>query len=103
LKRNTIAFGTCLYLIFVSPYSDVASALPGIVSERGLYATSLGFCIVLAYALIRLSGIGLKESNNNFGVNKMMLGVSIIILSMYCLKTIDRNFDWKDRLNLFRL
>jgi len=100
LKRNTIAFGICLYLIFVSPYSNVASALPGIVSERGLYAASLGFCIALAYALIRFTGVGLKESNNNFGVNKMMLGVSIIILSMYCLKTIDRNFDWKDRLSL---
>jgi len=100
LRRNTIAFGIGLYLIFVSPYSNVASALPGIVSERGLYAASLGFCIVLAYALLRFTGVGLKQYNDKLGVNKLMLGVSAIILGMYCLKTIDRNFDWKDRLSL---
>jgi tetratricopeptide (TPR) repeat protein len=57
--------------------------------------SSLGFCILLSYLLI--------QSKDRFKVSpNVILGIFVLILSLYSIKTFSRNFDWKDSFTLFR-
>ncbi|MBN4062034.1 DUF1736 domain-containing protein [Bacteroidales bacterium AH-315-I05] len=87
-KKNIIALGILIFLFCILPFSNILYGYTGIVSERALYFASLGFCIAVAYLLIKLP--------------KTLLLASIVVLISLCSwKTITRNFDWKNEKTLF--
>ena len=61
------------------------------MSERFLFMPSLGFCVAISYALVRLS-----QKNR-----KIALGIFIGLGILFSIKTITRNFVWKNDFTLF--
>lgn len=96
LKNKSIAsFSILFYFITFSVASNVLFTVGVLMNERFIYMSSLGFCILLAYWII-VSKDRFKISSN------AALGVFVVVLSLYSVKTFSRNFDWKDSFTLFR-
>lgn len=78
-------------------FANIVKPIMGIVGERFLYASSLGFCIIIAYFIFRLLKLDLTRHNLSY---KYII-VLIIILIPYSAKTISRNKAWKDYFTLY--
>lgn len=105
LRTNpAITFSSFFFLTTLLPVSNLIP-LGTIAQERYLYLPSFGFCLFLAQSLRTIaSQIGCKREG--FGGQKLLsslasLGILFFILVFYSLRTIRRNFDWKDNLTLF--
>ncbi len=94
-KKSIAAYAILFYFITFSIASNVLFTVGVLMNERFIYMSSLGFCILLSYLLI--------QSKDRFKVSpNVILGIFVLILSLYSIKTFSRNFDWKDSFTLFR-
>ena len=103
--KNIFAFGILFYILSLAVASNVLILIGCTMADRFLYIPSLGFCIILAYALFRIFNVkknkipvGLKDL---FIPNKWMILLTMAILIPWGAETIGRNPDWKDNLTLF--
>ncbi|MBK9735403.1 MAG: tetratricopeptide repeat protein [Saprospiraceae bacterium] len=92
-SKQIIAFGAVYFIITLSIVSNIVFPIGTNMSERFMFMPSLGFAIVVGYLLKKY--ILDKFGNRAFFI---LLG---IIISMYCLKTITRNFVWESDFSLF--
>ena len=82
------------------------------MAERFMYIPSLGFCIILAYFIMKFIKVAketktkllaAKENSSQFfSRSRSVLGTVFLILMLYSFKTISRNRDWKDDLTIYR-
>ncbi|HMK24478.1 MAG TPA: tetratricopeptide repeat protein [Chitinophagaceae bacterium] len=105
-KKSIVAFGILFYLITLAPVSNLFFLGGSTMAERFMYIPSLGFCIVLAHFLIKLTKAesvkkGAKNLFQFFSLNKRLFFFVLIICALYCIKTISRNKDWKDDITIF--
>src|SRR5690606_30561774 len=63
-----------------------------LMNDRFMFIPSLGFCLVLAYVLIRV----FKEKSSQ----KILAGVAVFVLAGYSVKTVARSNAWKNDYNL---
>jgi tetratricopeptide (TPR) repeat protein len=84
-----ILFGGTLFLINFIFHSNTIIPLNGNLREHWMYIGSIGFFI---YFIILLEKIK-KE--------KLKIALTIIIFSLYGVRTISRNYDWKDPENFY--
>lgn len=100
-QKHILSFAILYYLISISMFSNIVKPAMGIVAERFVYASSLGFCIVVAYFIFKFMK---KDARLNFissGDRSKLLLPLIIILIPYSAKTISRNTSWKDHMTLY--
>ena len=90
-SKDLVSFGILFFFITFSVASNVLFTVGVLMNERFIYMSSLGFCIILAYLIVRY----VKNP-------KGILTVLIVLLSLYSVRTYTRNFDWKDSFTLFR-
>ncbi|MBS1612954.1 MAG: hypothetical protein JST49_09050, partial [Bacteroidetes bacterium] len=90
-SKDLVSFGILFFFITFSVASNVLFTVGVLMNERFIYMSSLGFCIILAYFIVRY----IKNP-------KGILTVLIVLLSLYSVRTYTRNFDWKDSFTLFR-
>lgn len=100
-KRRThlvLSIGIVYYLVNVVVFTNLVKLAPGIVAERFVYCTSLGFCIVLAYLWTRYGFCpAASTATPAKGVGtKWALPLLLLVLGLYSFKTISRNPDWHD-------
>jgi hypothetical protein len=105
-KKSIVAFGILFYLITLAPVSNLFFLGGATMAERFMYIPSLGFCIVLAHFLIRLTKTesvksGFKNLSGFFALNKRLFFFVFVIGLLYSFKTISRSKDWKDNLTIF--
>jgi protein O-mannosyl-transferase len=101
-KRNILAFAIAYFIITISIFSNIVTPVVGIVAERFMYAASLGFCIVVAYFLLKLSGMPFTQSQARIVKwDSRFITVTAIILALWSIRTITRNPAWKDHLTLY--
>ena len=94
-KKTIPSFAILFYFITFSIASNVLFTVGVLMNERFIYMSSLGFCILLSYLVI--------QSKDRFKLStNAILGIFVVILSLYSYKTFSRNFDWKDSFTLFR-
>ena len=104
--RNMFAFGILFYLLSIAVVANIFLLIGCTMADRFLYIPSLGFCVILVYALFRIFPSG-ENSQKQSGIVQTMLNyrwVSLIILAIlvsYSFKTVTRNRDWKDNVTLF--
>ena len=101
-KRTVLSFSILYFLISISMFSNLVKPAMGIVAERFVYAASLGFCIAVAYLILRLFKL---HNITNIITAKDFAKVSIpllIILIPFSAKTIIRNPDWNTHISLYR-
>jgi tetratricopeptide (TPR) repeat protein len=74
----------------------------GIVGERYMYASSVAFCLALAYGLFILLKKNPKATSFLPKDIKAIIVVLVIILIPYSAKTIVRNKDWDTHMSLYK-
>ncbi len=96
LQKKTIpSFAILFFFVTFSVASNMLFTVGVLMNERFIYMSSLGFCILLAYLFI--------QSKDRFKLSpNIILGAFAVLLTLYSMKTIARNFDWKDSFTLFR-
>lgn len=103
LKKKSIpSFGIIWYLVYVSIIANILIPAAGIVAERFIFGASFGFCMVLAFYLLKISKVRFESASKIFSGNPLFFLLSGIILLLFTGQTISRNNDWKDQLTLFR-
>jgi Flp pilus assembly protein TadD len=102
-KNNIIAFGLWVYFATLSIVSNLLFSIGAFMSERFMYLPSLGFCLIITFLLVRKLPEYLL-SKYNLSPNKIrniVIACFSVIFILYGLKTITRNFNWKDNYTLF--
>jgi protein O-mannosyl-transferase len=98
-EKSILSFGILFYLITISMYASIVKQLPGIVAERFLFLPSIGFCILIAWLLFKITRQNTgSELTTNGGLKVLLL--ALIFLIPYTAKTINRNKDWDSQLSL---
>ncbi|MFC1631249.1 tetratricopeptide repeat protein [Candidatus Omnitrophota bacterium] len=82
--NKLVCFGLLWILTSLGPFSNIIYLSSRPIAEQRLYIPSLGFCLLLALALKRLSNA------------KLTAIITICLLSFYSTTTIIRNRDWRD-------
>jgi len=100
-KNKIISFAILYYLISISIFSNIVAPVAGLIGERLTFTASLGFCIALAYLLLKISKIKADANPNLIKTNKIYLWGIIVIISLYSFKTFSRNTEWKNHITLF--
>lgn len=93
-KDKELSFGILFYLFHLFPLVFLAKAIPGLMGERFLFATSFGFCIILVIGLRYLSDY-LKERRRLAGF------FCVFIMIVYAALSFQRTKVWKNKETLF--
>ena len=92
-KRDPIRFGILYYLLTLSVVSNLVFPIGTHMGERFAFMPSVGFCIIAAECLLRLSQQGRK-----LGLPMAICGA---VLLLYAGKTLSRNPVWESNERLF--
>lgn len=98
-KNKLAAFGICWFLLSLLP---VLNILPqgSVFAERFAYIPSFGFCLLLSLIIYKIPTF--KIINYPAKTRIIISGIIfILITSLYSIRTIIRNFDWKTQESIF--
>ncbi|MFY7668388.1 MAG: tetratricopeptide repeat protein [Crocinitomicaceae bacterium] len=99
MKKSILAVPLSMYFLSIAPGFAFTFLRGGIFAERFLYSAALGFLILLVLLLFNL----LKRWSHHVK-NIELYGIgafTILLTSMYSIKTVTRNSVWKDNYTLF--
>ena len=101
MKKSILAVPLSMYFLSIAPGFAFTFLRGGIFAERFLYSAALGFLILLVLLLFNL----LKRwSHRVKNIELYGIGVfTVLITSLYSIKTITRNLVWKDNYTLFSM
>lgn len=99
LKKHLLGFALMTYIIFALMIGNVLMDIGATMGERLIFHSSIGFCIFIAYFIIKgfdkLSGVALNA-------RKAVLMVMVLVITfLFGCKTWERNWDWKNDVTLF--
>jgi len=100
-KRSPISFGILFFIVAILPFSNFVFPLTGIIAERLLFVPSIGFSIIVAFLIIKLTKTEKTEFDQKKIFYKPLIICSLIIIP-FTLVSISRNDDWKDRPTLYK-
>jgi len=100
-KNKILSFAILFYLISISIFSNLIAPVAGIIAERLVFTASLGFCIALAFMLLKIFKLKPDANINNIKPNQGFMWVVIIFVLLYSFKSFSRNAQWKNNLTLF--
>ena len=101
-EKHIISFGILAYLIAIVIFSNVFKQAMGIVADRFMYFPSLGFTVILAWVILKLSR---TDPRSNYIPGKMIsriVIISLVVLIPYSGKTITRNSQWDNQVKLLK-
>ena len=106
LKKDTIVFSLVIYLLPVILVSNIFFLTRSTAAERFLYIPSLGFAVIVALLLARITKTEIVKQNfYNVATliknNVKLFGLVAVILALYSFKTFTRAAVWKDNITLF--
>ena len=111
MKRSIWGFVIVVFLTCLLPAMAFIWLRGGILAERFLYTATLGFCIAIVFALMKLLKINPEQETNTsdimmtpmqqFSSLKVVPIICLVIAAVYSFMTISRNPAWKDNLTLF--
>lgn len=99
-NKPVLVFGILFYLVTVFPFSNYLIPMNGIVAERFLYAPSIGFVIILTWALFKITRTSV-DTGLAVKWRKSFKYATLAIIIVYSVKTVARNTSWKDSLTLY--
>lgn len=93
-KREVYSYAILFYFITFSIVSNLLFSVSVLMNERLIYMSSIGFCLLIAWLLVK--------AKERFGLPvKAVTGTMVVILLLYSIKTISRNRTWENSLTLF--
>lgn len=100
-RQPILSFGVIFYLVSIAAFSNLIQPLAGVIADRFTYLPSLGYCIIMAYCLIKLFKI-VPDKKKNYNFPNGFLIITFLILMTYSYLTIARNAQWENHLTLMR-
>lgn len=101
-KKNILAFAIAYFIITISIFTNIVTPVVGIVADRFLYAASLGFCIIVAFFLLKLFKIPFTEGGpRKIKWSSAFTGTVAVLLLLGTIRTVARNPAWKDHYTLY--
>lgn len=95
-KGNKIfAFGFGWFFISLFPFSNIVIPISGLLYEHWLYFPLIGISLILAWIFLEF-----LPRLNKF-LQLISIGLIIIFLVFLSVRTILRNFDWKDAITFY--
>ena len=99
LKKSILAVPFSMFFLAVVPGFAFTFLRGGIFAERFLYSAVLGFLMLLVFILFNILN---RWSNHVKNIQLYGIGAfTVLLTSLYSLKTISRNLVWKDNYTLF--
>ncbi len=109
-REPLIAFSILFFSLTFSVVSNLVFPVGTFMSERFVFMPSLGFCLLLAFGIHRLSdyltaretsfsNLQISKSPNQFA--RFAVSVFSIIMLLYSVRTIARNPAWENNFSLF--
>ena len=93
-------FSTLWFLLTLLPVSNIIFLFSRPIAEQRLYLPSLGFCLILAVGINKISHIDVKLLSQN--KLRVLAGlISFFIFAFYSVTTLRRNADWRDPFTLW--
>lgn len=89
-KDKIVSYSIFFYLITLSIVSNIVFPIGTNMSERFVFMPSLGFILLLVYLLHKI-----------VPSKKTFITICLLIITAYSVKTVARNFVWKDDFTLF--
>jgi len=97
INKKLYAFAILIFGITLSIASNLLFPIGAFMNERFIYVSSLGFTLILSYYLLKFAP---HLVENKSKTNSAIAISSIVILSLYSIKTISRNPVWKNNFTL---
>lgn len=102
-KLPLLSFALLFYLGSVSLYSNLAVPLPGMVGERLLLIPSVGFCMLLVFMVSKIAKLNWSDLKLDWNkLSPVFRYVMLCVFVLYSVLSFSRNFNWHDRITLFR-
>ena len=92
-RRNVAGYGFLFYLIAIFPVSNLLFSIGPFMGERFAFIPSIGFILAIVWLILKVA-----EKFNLKKITPYMFG---FVLMLFTVKTISRNFDWKDNFTLY--
>jgi len=97
-KKSIISFSIIFYIATLSVVSNLVFPVGTFMNERFIFISSIGFTIIVAYLLSEKLSLIIK-SNKNY--SNALIGILVVIMLLYSVKSISRNTIWQDDYTLF--
>jgi len=97
-QKNPISYGIWFYLLTLSIVSNIVFPIGTNMAERLLFMPSAGFAIAVAALMYNLT---FKKKITSFKQLYPALGVLIVVVVLFSIKTITRNPAWATNFTLF--
>ncbi len=97
MKKEIIGFAILFFFLTISVVANIFMIIGSSMAERFLYMPSVGFCLILSYFIVKY----LFRPNQEGKISNIGWIISLVILSLYSIKTFSRNKDWKDNITLY--
>lgn len=99
IKKHVLGFACMTYIFFGLMIGNVLMDIGATMGERLIFHSSIGFCIAMAYFMSE--GFD-RLTTLSFNLRKTaLLAIVSVIAVLFCIKTWERNFDWKNDVTLF--
>jgi hypothetical protein len=92
-KKDIIAYGILFFMITFSVTSNLVFNLGLFMNERFIFISLMGFTIIIAFVIAKKLKDRIQDS---LKYKQFASWILIIILALYSVKTVSRNFAWKD-------
>ena len=96
-----VSFSILYFLITISIVSNLFFLIGTTMGERFAFISSMGFCLVLASLVLRITNVGNYELTPGIFKNFKLAFPILLLLVPYSYKTFTRNPAWKDNKTLF--
>jgi len=100
--KHVLIFGLAFFFISISMFSNLVRPAVGIIAERFAYIPSLGFCIVLAYLLLKVCRVPVSEKEKPWNRKPILIGAVSLLTVVAGAHVLDRNNDWESKTTLTR-
>ena len=102
-REPIIAFSILFFGLTFSVFSNLVFPVGTFMSERFVFMPSLGFCLLVAFGIYRLSDLLLKRETvtSNLPLAKSALALLSFIMLAYTVRAITRNPVWENDYMLF--
>lgn len=97
-SKSVYSYGILIYASTLSITSNIFFNIGAFMSERFVYVSLLGFCIIVAYLISEKLP---KRVNLLQKYKQVALTIILVVLTLYSVKTISRNTVWENSLTLF--
>jgi len=102
-KKNIYSYSIWFYLVTFSIVSNVFFPIGTFMGERFMYFPSIGFCIIVAWLFLYEIPNYIQSQNilSEKVVRFSAVGILAVVIVLFSVKTIARNFDWESDMALF--